>query len=215
MSISTNSAFIISYFENPFWHINFWGILGTISGLLGIMLGWVSFKYNKPKIEIEEAILTIPNWVKRDWVGRPISQLTNNVLEFELDVVVRNERGGSGSISKPQLKLYFPAKNKFILLKNYKSILIKPITEHVEYEKESESVTKFWTERHGRAFNLTGGEKIDERLTYRVSRNPQLISDYVKNIDVIKYSLEYTNNFGKTIEKRISRLMNYEDVRAN
>jgi len=200
--------------QSNFWEANFWGILGSIAGLAGLIISWISFKYNTPKIEIEEMHLIVPDWVARDWKGHSIEQLKNSVLEFELEITVRNGRGGSGSIDKPTLSIRIPEGKKFKFFKNYKFIRIKPITEHEESERESESITRIWTERHGRAFNLSGGEKVDAKLIYQTYRYPQNIFDYINNYDEARYFIEYRDNLGKKSKLEIKNVVPLTEVRG-
>ncbi len=197
---------------NTFWQANFWGILGSITGIVGLIVSWFSFKYNTPKITVEETHLIIPDWVARDWNGRILEELKNSVLEFELEITVRNERGGSGSIDKPVLLISIPEKTVWRFFTKRRIIKIQPVTEHTEWEKESENVTKAWVERHGRAFNLSGGEKVDEKLTYQTYRFPKNIMDYVNNFDNAKYYIEYRNNFGKKRREKIKNILNKTDL---
>lgn len=206
---------------STFWQANFWGITGTVTGIIGaiggiigVLVSWFSFKYNTPKIEVEELSLTIPDWVFRDWKGKSIEQLKDNVLEFELEIVVRNTQGGSGSIDKPVLAIKIPDGKQFKFFTRYKLIRIKPVTEHYEREQESDNVYKTWTERHGRAFNLSGGEKIDDKLTYQTYSNPKIIHDYIQQNEHAEYFIEFRNNMGKKYRVKIKNLFKESDQYA-
>ena len=148
-----------------FWQANFWGILGSITGVAGLIVSWFSFKYNTPHIEVDKMYLVVPDWVVNDWKGKSLNELKNSYLDYELEIVVRNKRGGSGSIDKPNLVIGIPYR-VLGLINRERYIIIPPITQHEESKKESENVTSVWTVRHGRAFNLSGGEKADENLEY-------------------------------------------------
>lgn len=196
---------------NTFWQANFWGIVGSITGIAGLIVGWFSFRYNTPKVEIEEATLMIPDWIFRDWKEKTVEQLKNSVLEFELEIVVRNGRGGSGSIDKPLLVIKIPDGKRYRIFRKLRYIKIRPVTEHFESEKESENLYKTWTERHGRSFNLVGGEKADARLTYQTYKYPKNIFDYIKFHEKIEYLLEYKNNTGKKRQMKIKKIVNETD----
>jgi hypothetical protein len=192
-----------------FWQANFWGILGSITGVAGLIVSWFSFRYNTPYVEIDKMYLIIPDWAARDLKDKSLTELKSCVLDYELEIVVMNKRGGPGSIDKPNLAIGIPYKVlRFINKERY--IVIPPQTQHQESEKESENLTKIWTVRHGRAFNLGGGEKTDENLEYDTD-NPQNIFDIVQNFEKLKYYAEYWDNNGKHYRKKIVRIYNESD----
>lgn len=188
--------------QSGFWQATFLGWVGTIAGAVSLVIGWLNYRYNRPKIEIEEATLIIPQFIKKDWKNKTIEQLKNNYLELNLEIVIRNTRGGSGSISKPLLLVKYLSGRRFYFLKKYKEIRLQPVTQHFEAEKTGENSFKTWTERHGRSFNLSGGEKVDDRLQYS-SSNPRTIQEFVNSIDSSLYFLEFRNNSGKIQRKKI------------
>jgi hypothetical protein len=209
MQASVNGE-LINFLQNTsFWQANFWGILGSITGVAGLIIGWFSFKYNTPKIEIDKMHLVVPDWAERDLKGKTIQQLESRYLDYELEIVVRNKRGGAGSIDKPNLVIGIPNK-AFYFINSYRYIILPPDTEHEESKKENESITNFWTVRHGRAFNLGGGEKVDENLEYE-SDDPKQIFDIVQNFSNIRYYTEYRDNNGRYYRKRIFKIYNESD----
>jgi hypothetical protein len=198
--------------NNTFLQANLWGIIGTVSGLTGVIISWLTFKYNTPGIEIEKMRLIIPDWAGRDWKGKSIKDLESNVLEFKMEIIVRNKSGGAGSIDKPTLLLNIPDGKKLLLIPKFRTIRISPVTQHQEYQKESDNITKFWTVRHGKAFNLGAGEKSDEELEYEIYRNPQLIHEIVENLENIKYLVEFRDNKGKRHERQIEQVSKESEV---
>jgi hypothetical protein len=192
-----------------FWQANFWGILGSITGVAGLIVAWFSFRYNTPHIEIDKMYLVVPDWAARDWKGKSLNELKSSFLDYELEIVVRNKRGGPGSIDKPNLVIGIPYK-VFRFINRERHIIIPPETQHEESEKESENVTKLWTVRHGRAFNLGGGERADEKLEYSVDE-PKDIFDIVNNFERLNYYAEYQDNNGKHFKKKIVKIHNESD----
>lgn len=195
-----------------FWQANFWGIVGSISGIASLIVSWFNFKYNTPRIEVEETHLIVPDWVIKDWKNKSVEQLKDSVLTFELEIIVTNKQGGSGSIDKPMLLIRIPNGKKLSFFTKYKFIKIRPITEHTESEKESENMFKIWTERHGRSFNLSGGEKLDDKLKYQTYKYPKNIFDYIKYYEQVKYYIKYRDNRGKKIRKEIKNIINKSDI---
>jgi len=197
--------------ENNFWGANFWGIIGTITGCAGLIVSWFSFKYNTPKVEIDKMYLVIPDGGMPDWKNKSEAELKSSYLDYELEIVVSNRRGGAGSIDKPNLLIKIPSGKQFFLLNKYKAIVSYPQTQHTESKQESESVTSYWTVRHGRAFNLGGGEKVDEKLEYNIDK-PDMIYAIVQNFDKLQYFVEYWDNNGKRHEKRVERLLKESEI---
>mgnify|MGYP001557919009 CR=1 FL=1 len=197
--------------DNNFWQVNFWGIVGTVSGLTGVFVSWFSFQYNTPKIEIDRMYLIIPDRIPPEWKNKTVNELKNSYLDYTLEIVVRNKRGGAGSIDKPNLLVKISGDKRFIFFTKYRTIVVHPQTQHTEYEKEDENVTSYRTVRHGKAFNLSGGEKADEKLEYDVEK-PDMIHAIVQNFESIKYFVEYWDNNGKRYEKKIERIINESDL---
>jgi len=197
--------------EKNFWDANFWGIIGTIAGAAGLVVSWFTFKYNTPEIEIDKMFLIVPDDAIPHWKNKSEVELKNGYLDYELEIVVRNKRGGAGSIDKPNLLIKIPDGKHYLLLPKYRIITACPQTEHTESKKESESVTSYWTVRHGRSFNLGGGEKADEKLEYEVEK-PDMIHAIVQNYDKLKYFVEYWDNGGKRHEELIKRLLNKSEI---
>lgn len=198
--------------NSTFWQANFWGIVGSITGIAGLIVSWFSFRYNTPNIDVEELVLFVPKWIAEDWGNRELKQLEGSVLEFELEVVVRNKRGGSGSIRKPDLIVTTPLSKKWFLTK-WHTFKLEPITEHFESEEMpggngAGQYYKTWTERHGRSFNLTGGERLDDKLTYHTYHKPELIKQYALNMSKAKYWIEFSDMHGKLRRIRITDIRN-------
>lgn len=192
---------------NPFWQANFWGIIGTISGLSGVLISWINHNYNTPKIEIDRANLIIPDKILIEWSKQSLKQLNSAYLEYKLEIVVRNSKGGAGSVDKPNLLIKIPSEKRLLGFPCFRTIRSFPETEHQEYEKESENTTKFWTVRHGKAFNLEGGEKVDDKLEYSIE-NPEMVYQIAHNFEKIKYLIEYRDNKGKKYVKEITEKTN-------
>lgn len=198
--------------SNSFWQANFWGIIGTISGLSGVLISWATHKYNTPKIEIDEINLIISDEFIPSLKNQTVVQLKNSFLEFKLDIIVRNSQGGPGSIDKPNLLIKIPFGKRFFIFPLYHTIISYPHTEHTEYERENENTTKFWTVRHGRTFNLGGGEKADDQLEYQID-DPEMIYQIVQHFSSIQYLIEYKDNKGKKYVQKIQRLTNESTLR--
>jgi hypothetical protein len=185
------------------------GIIGTVTGAIGLLISWINSRYNTPKIEIDKLDLIAPHYDRTDIENKVVRDFESGFLDYALEIVVRNKTGGAGSIDKPYLMIGIPT-GKNIFFKKYRYLKIQPETEHTESKKESESVTKYWTVRHGRSFNLNGGEKIDDRLEYGIEK-PQDIFDILKNFNSVNYSIEYTDNHGKIYNKRIKNVIDEDN----
>ena len=199
--------------ESSFWEANFWGIIGAITGGIGLAVSWLTLKYNTPKIEIDNMYLVVPDESFIALKNKAISDMKSSYLDYELEIVVRNKRGGPGSIDKPNLLIKIPDGKRLILLPKYKTIVAHPQTEHTESKKESENITSYWTVRHGRSFNLGGGEKTDEKLEYEIEKT-DMIYAIIQNSNELLYYVEFWDNNGKRYEKRIEQLLKESEVRS-
>jgi len=191
-----------------FWQANFWGILGSITGVVGFIVSWRSFRYNTPKIEVESAVLITPHstLISR-CKSESLDQLKNQYLPFELEISVRNRRGGPGSIDKPILIIKVPFQNQWF--NRFKKIEVKPITQHMESERINENTSSHWTVRHGRAFNVAGGEKVDDRLEYWM-KGAENVHLTATNFEKLKYYIQYRDNRGRLHTDRIKKTFEKE-----
>ncbi|HZP55808.1 MAG TPA: hypothetical protein VFB03_03510 [Candidatus Saccharimonadales bacterium] len=186
-----------------FFQANFWGILGSVAGLAGLFISWLSFRYNIPKVQVESTLLvTPPPEIVTRSQGKSLAELENQLIPYELEISVRNKRGGSGSIDKPMLVIKTPVKKHW--WNPSKKIEVPPITERPEMERVSETRWNTWIERHGRSFNLGGGEKIDDRLEYLI-RRPENVHLIVNNYERLRYFIQYRDNRGKLHHDRIKK----------
>ncbi len=196
--------------NQSFWQVNFWGILGTVTGVSGVLISWLGFKYNKPKIKIERITLVIPDWISTDWAGKTIKDLESKVLSFELEIQVSNRKGGAGSIDKPTLLIVVPRKKRSWFSRS-EVLKIYPRTQHEEYERESGNITTYRTVRHGKSFNLGSGEKADEKLKY-ISYNAKIIQKYANNLSRASYYIEYVDNKGKRHKEKIRKILKETEI---
>ena len=190
--------------NNTFWQVNFWGIVGTTSGALGLFISWLNWRYSKPKIVLAKLELETPRY----------KSMTNQEKQKEyyeqytLHIRFRNKKGGSGSIEKPLLIIRFPEGTKFLFFHRYKTFILTPRTQHTEQHKteSSGSYTAYETEviRHGEAWNFHGGQIIDDELEY-VFRG-EGFHEVLQNQQLLEYFIEYHNNFGDKYTKNITSI---------
>ena len=189
--------------EDTFWQANFWGITGTISGALGLLISWLNWRYSKPKIDIAKLELETPYLSHiNDYKIKPRAQ--EYWAEFVLHVRFRNKKGGSGSIEKPLLILKYKIGSRFYFLAKFKECILKPRTKHTEWQKESESVSVGHMVRHGEAWNFSGGQTIDDELEY-MFRGAEFY-DFASNWEKVRYFIEYNDNFGRRFCKQIKNV---------
>lgn len=186
--------------DNIFWQANFWGIVGTASGALGLVVSWLNWRYSKPKIDIVRLELETP-WLVDVKTCASQPKREEYWLEFTLHVRFRNKKGGPGSIEKPLLILKYKTGYKLKFIPQFKQYILKPRTKHTEWKKESENFSTGRTIRHGEAWNFTGGQTIDDELEYTFNNSE--FYDFALNWDRVEYSIEYFNNFGRRFRKRI------------
>jgi hypothetical protein len=187
--------------ENTFWQANFWGIVGTASGALGLFISWLNWNYSKPKIEISELKLfrRKPEQINEWYSGKTKDQMRNHILDFELHTVIKNKKGGSGSIEKPLLIISAP--------NNFKEISINPRTKYYESIKIDSSTSETRTIDQGKAWNLEGGQTINDEIEYSVN-NVDDLYDVVTNYKELNYSIRYRDNFGNEHIIKITEILN-------
>ena len=190
--------------DNNFWQANFWGIVGTISGTLGLFISWLNWRYSKPSISIAELILTRPRErnIKECFKDKSEKNLEHNFIEYKLKIRLRNKKGGAGSVEKPYLVITVYSKKFSLFHRWWTYIKLKPQTSHIETTQISPNVSNYEIIRHGEAWNFAGGQIIDDELEYR-TRNARDLLSVVSNYENLKYSIEYHNNFGKRFRKDI------------
>lgn len=184
-----------SLIANPeFWRISAFGLIGTLSGVSGLLIAWISSRYQRPKIKIVRSELFVPSM---DYVRRIIAR--NAILEYKLELVVANKRGGQGSIEKPRLVIRLP--------KEYvpRDVYVRPTVKELESLSESSTFRTFKEIRLGHSIELTGGDIEDAEIKYVVSGND--LAYVVKNYGVLEYFLAYRDNQGKSYRTRIQSVI--------
>ena len=179
--------------KQTFWQVNFWGVIGALTGISGLLISWMNWRYGKPAIEISSLRLTRinPKWVTSQHASKSIEELKNHFLLFTLDLRMRNKKGGSGSIEKPDLVISIPGKSRLFLFGNILKVRIKPSidTDIVD----------------GKAWNFTGGQTRDDAVRYALSQADDFYK-VVQNYERTSYSIEYFDNFGRKIKKEINHI---------
>ena len=193
--------------ENNFWQANFWGIVGTASGALGLIIAWLNWRYSKPAIKITSLRLTIrefdDRFLKRNKETNP-NAIKNHLVDFELDITIANKKGGPGAIEKPVL--IFRAKSTS-WFKPVEEIIVRPITK-IQHHRPRQSIGSFSsyeieTENLGKSFNLKGGEIIDDTLEYRFRGEDESLIKLIKNYEHGHFYIRYHTNFGKKHERKL------------
>jgi len=188
--------------EDIFWQANFWGIVGTASGALGIIISWLNWRYSKPKIKITELCLEAynPGWVQSSYNITNKEDLRSHYLSFKLNIVLKNKKGGSGSIEKPILVLIIPKNGQFLFIKISEKVFIKPQTKYYNGSDFSDS---------GVAWNLKGGETINDELEYDLcgDKDIEKMIRVIKNYKNLQYSIEYSDNFGRKYNSEVKNII--------
>lgn len=192
--------------NNIFWQANFWGIVGTVSGALGLLISWLNWRYSKPHIRIAELILTRPSKTQiANYKGKSEEELSSNFLVYKVDIRLRNKKGGAGSIEKPYLVITVLSKKLSLFHRWWHDIRIKPVTSHIETTQISSYLSSSEVIRHGEAWNFNGGQIVDDELEYRI-RNPSDLVAISSSYDAMRYSMEYHDNFGRKFRKQIDNI---------
>ena len=188
--------------ENNFWQANFWGIIGTVSGTLGLFISWLSWRYSKPKIEIAKLKLITPYFSHiKDYKQK--NKQGGYYADFILHIRLRNKKGGPGSIEKPVLILRYKIGNS-LFIPRFREYKLNPRTKHTEWKKLSENSSEGTVVRHGEAWNFTGGQIVDDELEY-IFREADFY-DFVQNWEKVEYFIEYHDNFGKSYRSKVTQV---------
>jgi hypothetical protein len=175
-----------------FWQINFWGVVGTVTGLGGLLISYLNWRYSKPFIEIMELTLVAPK--NTYYIGKSAKELANYNIEYTLHISFRNKKGGSGSIEKPKLIIQIPGEQ----------FSLSPQTQHIESRSINSNTSESWVVRHGKSWNLDGGESGDDELTYH-SRSAE-DNLRIMNAPFREYYIEYRDNSGKRLKEKIFKI---------
>jgi hypothetical protein len=178
------------------------GIVGAATGLFALFISWLNFHYLTPKIKIDKTYLIVPDETVIGLVNRTIEDLKSSYLDFQLEIVVRNKRGGRGSIDKPDLVIEF---------QDATIARIPPETEEIEYKKIDNNTTETSVVRYGRSFNVDGGQKVDDQLEYELLE-PETIHKIVRNFPNLKYYIEYTDHKGRRHKNAIKDIRSISSI---
>lgn len=188
--------------ENTFWQVNFWGIVGTTTGAIGLLISWLNWKYSHPKIKITQTTLSMrkfdDKFLRAEKDTDP-ETLRRNSLSIQLDIKLANERGGPGAIEKPVL--VFKVNKFFWQRPDY--IEIEPITKSYSSTKLSENSYETETVNLGKSYNLKGGEIIDDELKYSVHGSDGDLQRLIKNYDNGYFYIRYLTNTGTRHERKL------------
>ena len=188
----------ISKSTNGFWEANFWGIVGTVSGLASLAINYLSLRNNKSAIYIDNLRLEYrKNYLKdkEKNIKAMISTLGFNTT-FTLSLNVNNKSGGSGSISKPMLIIKDPENQQIICT-------CKPTTDRIH----GSPGTSTEVADLGKVFNLKGEQKIMGYVIEYIIMDPEIMHVLAIKEFKFKYYIRYENNKGKSFEKEVKSVI--------
>jgi len=191
-----------------FWDITFLGLLGSVTGVIALIITFFSYKYNTPSIVIDRLSLSLPPF--KALAGRSTEEMRNSYLGWELDMWVRNSQGGKGSIEKPNLVIKFPKTDSVPLFSKQRELELEPRVHDVAKQNVvTEGSMTRWDEvsiLDSRHFNLEGGSSMHERLSYMYFDAPEDIYDLTQNFQQLEYSAVYHDNRGKRKTIKITKI---------
>lgn len=186
--------------EDKFWQVTFWGLIGTISGVLGLVVSWLSWRYTHPNIKITHLALKMREYddefIRSNIEATPeeLTKIKNNQIRICLDIKIANKKGGAGAIEKPVL---------VFKIKKAKEICIDPVTKSYSTTRISETYSETETINLGKAFNIKGGEILDDQLEYIIRGQDGALQVLISNYKDGKFYIRYHTNFGKKYEKMV------------
>lgn len=185
--------------ENNFWQVNFWGVVGAVTGIIGLIISWLSWRYTHPKIKITRAKLNIREYDHKFLLNKKdidLRSLKRTSLKIILDIKLKNERGGPGAIEKPTL--LFKVNKYFWQRSNH--IEIQPITKSYQLDKLSEDSWENKIIDLGKSYNLNGGGIIDDELEYSIHGSNGNLQKLIEHYGNGNFYIHYSNNTGAKYE---------------
>ena len=183
---------------NGFWSVNFWGILGTLLGSIGILISYFSFRYNKPSIHLHDLVLKYSKSSQSCLEKRAdsLEKMKGSFIELFLYISIDNISGGSGSIQRPEL-----------IIKDIHSKAIMHIAQPTRYKYKGKELQDL-----GQTFYLRGGEKIhNEKIEYFI-HDPSILMLLIQNKLNFRYYVSFCDNLGKKYEIEIKNIQAVEDL---
>lgn len=183
--ISSNQD--ISNMESNFWQVNFWGILGSVTGILGLVISWLVYRNNFPKINLGRVYIVsnmpfLDSFKKKEFKDGEVFKVYAYFHVFNATI-------GPGSFERPTLKLY----------------------------KGSELILRLFPDYEGtedRIIYIVGGEgkKIVQKYSFKFEQyRDNNLFNKISNFDAeapFNYELIYKDNFGR--EHIIRNLSDHE-----
>lgn len=194
---------------------NFFSIdLGLILAGIGLAISGANYFYSKPKIKIYRESLFIESFLianEQNTLENLINRTSDIWINFYLEIFIRNEKGGDGSITKPILEIKIREK-----MFKWKPIQLPPTIEHHESERVDDHTTSSWTVRDGAAYNLSASSYLDDMLKYNMrigtKESEKETLKLLASPDVLKkYTLIYFDNKGNKRTKRIREIKDMRD----
>jgi hypothetical protein len=183
--------------SNIFWHTNFWGLIGSATGILALVVSTINWRHSMPKIIITKLALVRKNPMQiNEWfAGKSADQIRDHIMDFQLNIVLKNMGAAPGSIQKPTLVFSTQSGAK---------IRIDPYKAYSEpADKLSPAAWKFKSKEQENSWKLGGDEIIEDDIKY-VIENVDDLYMLVDNYTTTSYSIEYSDNFGKHYHRAIT-----------
>lgn len=178
-----------------FWTVNFWGLLGTFSGIAGLIISYFAFRYKKPSICVDGLKLNYSKLLlqyysdekSKGYFSQDDPYNCNSFIHFDLYFNIANKSGGAGSIQKPKL-IIRELQGKGALC-------------------TTEPITSWYSMRGfkdlGKTIYVNAGERMDRvHLEYQIHDIP-CGKRLLKERFLFRYYVSFDDNEGKNHEKEI------------
>lgn len=170
------------------------GLAGALTGLLTVVFTFVQYKSQKPKVEIIDVVLRLPqlnSMIKPLEIGAEFLRKENIYkLGIVVEITMSNKNQTSGSIMKPQL----------IISSNQKEIILSP---KIEYPSSKQSTIEGGIllpslEIRPSYINVPGYGFSSERIDYEVFNVTHIIW-LLQNLSNVNFSIRHLDHRGKKI----------------
>ncbi len=184
----------ISYLQ-----VNMWGLIGTLLAVIALFLSLRNASRIGSKIIMTKLDLIIINPIQfAEWFsGKTKDQIKDHILYFNLQTTLRNFGGNSGSIDKPTL---------IITVNPSVQIKVSPIRSYFEpADKANVNAWKNQSIQQEASWFLKSGQILNEEIIYVIDNMDDLFL-MVDSYSNLKYSIEYTDNYGKNKRQEITSI---------
>ena len=167
-----------------------------VLGLFSLILSLSNRHQLKPKIILSklELIRKNPLQIKEWYEHKSREHIVDHMLDFQLNLILKNKGGGQVSVEKPSLLFIMPSG---------KQIRAEPFVISNQPGQDT-PVPSAWTipVQKETSWSLSGGQILQKEVRYVISDINDLY-EIVDNYSLTAYAIEYSDGLGKKYTRDI------------